>query len=610
MAKDAVKKIDLEFQLEEVKEVVDQSAFIDGDVAEIPNIDGPASSNDDDFELEVTARPNKEQESKKVENIEKNISPVFELADEDLAEASRINEDEKLQDLPDLTELAAGQNNEASKGAEDVALEVEAQSADEFDLELSNEDEGPITQEGKPKTQLTSLSDLSEEEEEEFEDVASSEAKEEIKKEVEVQFDNGAELEIDVPEELTVDLSGNEGVQESASEVEVAESIEDDLEESADGVTTILKLPQKMPAQVQEISSNSSKTDSKINIGAQDLAALVEDQENENFDLEEQTEEFRANTTVTQEEKEEKTRKVTINISKEELEEEQLVSKEEIAPVEISEQELSAEEMQEEMQEEVQEEVQEEIQEEAPRDIQTAPKTIQKNIPKEKVKSKILENVRFEYDENEMLKLQATIRHLRDEREGALKDFEKSQDQIRNLERDKLTYKAELDELKIENSILKKRHADQMREVHAEMGVASDKKSIYESKIRQYQLEIMKLNEKVRVDVNKVRNKEKDLESRLEILTMDSASQIQARDQKIMELKRRIDSMEFSMESALNNEKKAKVDKNILDEKLTKVLLSLKNSLRNIEDDVTLNNLNTDQPISKSERPISRMKKA
>jgi hypothetical protein len=50
------------------------------------------------------------------------------------------------------------------------------------------------------------------------------------------------------------------------------------------------------------------------------------------------------------------------------------------------------------------------------------------------------------------------------------------------------------------------------------------------------------------VDVRRIRVREKELENQLEILKKDSTALLVARDEKILELKRKIDLLEFNME--------------------------------------------------------------
>ena len=65
----------------------------------------------------------------------------------------------------------------------------------------------------------------------------------------------------------------------------------------------------------------------------------------------------------------------------------------------------------------------------------------------------------------------------------------------------------------------------------------------------QFENEYENLNRKVRVDITKVKSRENELEGKLEMLRSDADIQIRNRDQKILELKRKIDTLEFDNES-------------------------------------------------------------
>ncbi len=78
--------------------------------------------------------------------------------------------------------------------------------------------------------------------------------------------------------------------------------------------------------------------------------------------------------------------------------------------------------------------------------------------------------------------------------------------------------------------------------------VKADKAKVLEGKVREAAGDIEKLRERVRLDIRKIRNREKELENRLEILRKDSEVLIDAREKKIIELKRKIDLIEFNMD--------------------------------------------------------------
>lgn len=192
------------------------------------------------------------------------------------------------------------------------------------------------------------------------------------------------------------------------------------------------------------------------------------------------------------------------------------------------------------------------------------------------------------YNEDELMRLQATIRQLREERDGLLKDINDLKTEKKLVDQENLGLKAELDEVKIELTIVKKRHLDEIEEMNYRIRLSDEKKAIAEEKSRQMQKEFDRLSQKVRIDFNQVKQREKELESQLELVTMDSESQVRSRDVKILELKRKIDQLEFNMENSAIKESKAREDKVKIEEKLAKIMKTLRGSIQVLEDDLEL----------------------
>ncbi len=110
----------------------------------------------------------------------------------------------------------------------------------------------------------------------------------------------------------------------------------------------------------------------------------------------------------------------------------------------------------------------------------------------------------------------------------------KQEQVIKNYDQDK---KAELEvfEKHAEDLQLQlKDRTDKVRSIEAKLKITTD--------------EVNKIKDRVRVDIRRIRVREKELESQLEILKKDSAALIQARDEKVLELKRKVDLLEFNME--------------------------------------------------------------
>lgn len=214
---------------------------------------------------------------------------------------------------------------------------------------------------------------------------------------------------------------------------------------------------------------------------------------------------------------------------------------------------------------------------------------VEKAVPrKEEVSSMPMErtaHTSFVSDE-ESTRLQATIRQLREEREELLSQVKSLKVDTRELEQDNLTLKAALDESKIEISILRKRHLVELEDMKYRLSLNEEKKSLAEEKARIAETKREKLEQRVRIDFNQVKQREKELETKLEMMSIDVDSQVQTRDQKILELRRKIDALEFNMENVSIREQKSQDDKRKLEDKLNKIMKTLRHSIKNLEDDI------------------------
>jgi hypothetical protein len=186
---------------------------------------------------------------------------------------------------------------------------------------------------------------------------------------------------------------------------------------------------------------------------------------------------------------------------------------------------------------------------------------------------------------NELLKLNATVKTLRQDRERLMQkmaDFEKENLEMKQKMIDSL---AETDESKIELSLLRKRYRDESEAYHYNLKIAEDKKRIFEERCKNYQKDLERLNQKVRFDFNKIREREKELENQLDLLKSDSQVQISSRDNKILELKRQIDALEFNMENVALKEQKSLEDRGKLEEKVEKAMKTLRATIGLLENE-------------------------
>lgn len=194
-------------------------------------------------------------------------------------------------------------------------------------------------------------------------------------------------------------------------------------------------------------------------------------------------------------------------------------------------------------------------------------------------------------DENDLMNMQSTIREIREERQEFLVRIQEFERLNKELKQENLTLRAELDEKRIELSVLQKRQVSEREDVRDKLRLSEEKKLLFEEKLRRLQREYEKLEQKVHLDVEKIRKRERELENQLELVKMDAQSQIKSRDTKIMDLKRKIDSLEFNVKTSSNREQKNLEDKLRLESRLEKVMDQLKGSIRTLEEEVSVEDL-------------------
>ncbi len=114
-------------------------------------------------------------------------------------------------------------------------------------------------------------------------------------------------------------------------------------------------------------------------------------------------------------------------------------------------------------------------------------------------------------------------------------------------------------------------NADRVRMLEGQVSEAGEK---YEN-----------LRGRVRKDIRKIRENERELEARLELLRKDSSTLLQARDEKVLELQRKIDALEFDLDQIQDSRVQAQMEAERYLAKLSRVSRALQVATSMIEDD-------------------------
>ncbi len=104
----------------------------------------------------------------------------------------------------------------------------------------------------------------------------------------------------------------------------------------------------------------------------------------------------------------------------------------------------------------------------------------------------------------------------------------------------------------------------------------SDRTRALELQVREATDEMERLKDRVRSDIRKIRVREKELENRLEIIKKDSEALIGARENKIIELKRKLDLLEFNMDLLQDQHRREKENSAQLKDRLGRALKAVR----------------------------------
>lgn len=116
----------------------------------------------------------------------------------------------------------------------------------------------------------------------------------------------------------------------------------------------------------------------------------------------------------------------------------------------------------------------------------------------------------------------------------------------------------------------------QVEDLQFKLKTKTDKIRILEGKIKEAMDEKDRIRDRVRKDLLKIRTRERELENRLEIMKKDSEVLVSARENKIIELKRKLDLVEFNMDLLQDQYAKEKEQNDLLKARLERAARAMK----------------------------------
>ena len=191
-----------------------------------------------------------------------------------------------------------------------------------------------------------------------------------------------------------------------------------------------------------------------------------------------------------------------------------------------------------------------------------------------------------EHHEDELLRLKSTLEALREERELLSKKLNE-RDREEQLVRSKFnSLQAELDEAKIENIFLKKRYEKETENLKYAGKLMREKKDILLARSKKLEEEVNLARTEVSFDTKKIHERESVLESQLELLKVDSEERVKSRDEMIVNLRRKVDTLEFDLQTLSAREKTMREEKYLLEERLERIKDVLQSTIGSIDEEL------------------------
>ncbi|MGZ3721115.1 MAG: hypothetical protein ACXWR1_22345, partial [Bdellovibrionota bacterium] len=178
------------------------------------------------------------------------------------------------------------------------------------------------------------------------------------------------------------------------------------------------------------------------------------------------------------------------------------------------------------------------------------------------------------------------------EREELSRENERLQKEAHQLQLRLREFEHLQDELQKKVEQMEEDKAESERKVHYSSEESERASKIAQERVKNLESQISEAGEKyenlrarVRKDIRKIRENERDLEARLELMRRDSETLLSARDVKVLELQRKIDALEFDLDQVQDSRVQAQMEAERYLAKLSRVSRALQIANSMIEDD-------------------------
>jgi len=141
----------------------------------------------------------------------------------------------------------------------------------------------------------------------------------------------------------------------------------------------------------------------------------------------------------------------------------------------------------------------------------------------------------------------------------------------------------EADELKIKLKVIKKRQREDFDTLKMKISLLEEKLHVEQEQYRKLKEENSQENRNQVIDMKKVREKEEELSEKIEFMKKDYSAQLNIREKRVSELKRKVDLLDFDLKESTSREEFFQNKINSLEERIVKMKKMLGNSLDELD---------------------------
>ena len=141
----------------------------------------------------------------------------------------------------------------------------------------------------------------------------------------------------------------------------------------------------------------------------------------------------------------------------------------------------------------------------------------------------------------------------------------------------------ESEEISLNAKLLENNFYKEREEAKQKVQILEEKQRYWEQKYHEQKLKTGELSSKQHMDHKSIKRREEELEERLSLLQSDSGLQIQSREKKIMEYKRKLDLMDFDLQESILREREMKERIKDLERKLENSVSTLRTLFHDLE---------------------------